>query len=173
MSHRLLAAAAVAVLALQGCAQPTAPQAVIADDLTDGVAKTCSFSPVQPTAGGMVDATITMTNDGWCAYRASEKPGTAYLLGLVTQRPAHGELLVRKWAGETRVEYNPEARFVGTDKFSVALRPSAGGADAIVQVVATVSQGAGVPAATPTTEEKKPTKPTTRRRVTRSRARTN
>ncbi len=165
LSYRLFAAAAVAALALQGCAPKPAQQVFSADDLTDGAAKTCSFSPAQPNPGATVSSTITMTNDGWCAYRASEKPGSAYLLGLVKQRPLHGEVLVRKWAGESRAEYNPEPRFVGTDKFTVAFRPEAGGADALVRITANVTQGAGMPAtAEPAAEpEKKPT--TTRRRA--------
>ena len=58
-----------------GLREQAAAAPVVADDLTDGVAKTCSYTPVQPTSGGSVQATITMTNDGWCAFRASEKPG--------------------------------------------------------------------------------------------------
>ena len=170
MSYRIFAAVAVAALALQGCAPKPTPQVFSADDLTDGLAKTCSFTPAQAASGTTVRSTITMTNDGWCAYRVSEKPGTAYLLGLVKVRPEHGEVLVRKWAGESRAEYNPDAHFVGTDKFTVAFRPTTGGADALVQVTATVTQGVGVPAAAPPPEEEK--KPTTTRRRTPTRRRT-
>lgn len=164
MSYRLIAAAAAAVIALQGCA-PKPPAAPVAtEDLNEGIAKTCTFSAAQPTPGGTVDATITMSNDGWCAYRATEKEGQPYLLGLVRQRPSDGELLVRKLGGETRVEYNPNPGFAGTDKFSVALRPQSGGADATVQITATVTPGAGVATAAPPPEEKKPA--TTRSRST-------
>lgn len=170
MSYRLIAAAAVSVLALQACAPKSLPAGGVADDLTDGLAKSCTYSPVQPKPGATVEATITMTNDGWCAFRASEKQGTAYLLGLVKQRPAHGELQIRKWAGESRVEYTPTPGFVGTDKFSVELRPQEGGADATVLITATVSRGAGVAAVAPTPEpEAKPTRTTTRRARTSTR----
>lgn len=172
MSYRLIAAASVAVLALQACAPKPSQPNVAADDLNDGVAKTCSYSPVQPKSGATVDATITMTNDGWCAFRASEKQGTAYMLGLVKQRPAHGELQIRKWAGESRLEYTAHPGFTGTDKFSAALRPQDGGADAIVQVAATVSRGEGAPAVSaPAADDEKPTptkKPARRRATSRS-----
>lgn len=156
MSYRLIVVAAAAVIALQGCAQKPPPAPVATEDLNEGIAKTCTFSPAQPTPGGKVEATITMSNDGWCAYRATEKGGQPFLLGLVQQRPSDGELLVRKLGGETRVEYNPNPGFTGTDKFTVALRPQAGGADATVQITATVTPGAGVAAAAPPPEEKKP-----------------
>lgn len=157
MSYRLIAVAAAAVIALQGCA-PKPPPPVATEDLNEGIAKTCTFSSAQPTPGGTVDSTITMTNDGWCAYRATEKDGQPYLLGLVRQRPADGELLVRKLGSETRIEYNPNPGFTGTDKFTVALRPQSGAADATVQVTATVTPGAVVvpAAAAPPPEEKKP-----------------
>ena len=167
MSHRLFAVAAVTVLALQGCAKPPPQQAVTTDTLSDGIAKTCTFTPVQPTAGSTVESTITMTNDGWCAFRASEKTGQAYVLGLVKQRPEHGAMLVRQWNGETRAEYTPTPSFVGTDTFTVAFRASDAPADALVKVAVTVTRGEGGPAgAAPAAEEEKPAPTTTRRRST-------
>ncbi len=169
MSPRLIAVVSAAVLVLQGCSKMPVLQTVNADDLTDGVAKSCSFTPVQPSSTSTVDATITMTNDGWCAYRAREVEGKPFLLGLVTQRPQHGELLIRKWAGETRVEYNPNPGFVGTDKFAVTLRPqTAGVPDSKVQLVANVSRGTGV-AAAPVASEEKPAASTRRARPARRR----
>ena len=161
MSLRLFAAASLAVLALQACAPKPSDTFVAVDELNDGIAKTCSFTPAQPKSGASVEATITMTNDGWCSFRASETKGNAYLLGLVKQRPAHGELQIRKWGGESRVEYTPNPGYTGTDKFAVALRPNDGSADAAVVLTATVTQGAGVVAAPPPSEPEKPT--TTRR----------
>ena len=169
MSHRLFAAAAVAVLVLQGCAQKPPLPAVSSDDMNEGIAKSCTFAPAQPVPGKTVESTITMSNDGWCAFRASESSGKAFELGLVKQRPQHGDLLIRKWNGETRVEYNPLPSFVGTDKFLVALRPAAGGADASVSVAVTVTRGAGVAAvAAPAAEEATPVSTKTTRRSTRS-----
>jgi hypothetical protein len=165
LSYRSLAAAAVAVLALQACAPKSLPTVTVADDLNEGLAKSCSYSPVQPKPGASVEATITMTNDGWCAYRASEQPGEAYLLGLVTQRPENGELQIRQWAGQSRVEYYPRTGFVGTDKFAVALRPQTGGPDATVQLTAVVSRGAGMPAPLPPVPERERAKPRPRSRA--------
>jgi hypothetical protein len=164
LSHRLLTAASIAVLLLEGCAQPVPSPTVAVDTMNEGIAKTCTFTPMQPTAGGSVDATLTMTNDGWCAYRATEKQGQAYALGLVKLRPEHGELQIRKWNNETRVEYQPTAGFIGADKFAVLLRSTAGGADATVNIAATVARGEGVAAAPPPATETKPTT-TTRRRT--------
>lgn len=167
MSYRLFAVAAAAVLALQGCAKTPPQQAVTTDSLSDGIAKTCTFTPVQPTAGATVESTITMTNDGWCAFRASETTGQAYVLGLVKQRPEHGEMLVRQWNGETRAEYTPSPSFVGTDRFTVAYRASGAAADALVKVAVTVTRGEGVAAvAAPAPTEEKPVASNTRRRTT-------
>ncbi len=167
MSYRLFAAAAVAVLALQGCTKPTPQPTVEIDALSEGMAKTCTFTPVQPKPGATVDSTITMTNDGWCAFRASVKSGQAYELGLVKQRPVHGELLIRKWNGETRVEYTPAASYVGPDQFSAALRSADGTPDAVVKVAVTVTRGEGVPAvAAPTPSDEPAATRTTRRRTT-------
>jgi hypothetical protein len=163
LSYRLFAVASAAVLALQGCAVPPTQPKVAIDALDDGIAKTCTFTPIQPTAGATVESKITMTNDGWCGYRASVKSGQAYELGLVKQRPAHGELQIRKWNGETRAEYTPAASYVGPDQFSVALRP-ADGADALVKVAVTVTRGEGVPAvAAPAPSSEPATTPTRRR----------
>lgn len=169
MSYRPLAAAAAAILALQGCAPKVPPLVQATEDFNEGIAKTCTFSPVQPNPGGSVSATITMTNDGWCAYRAAEKPGQPFLLGLVRQRPSSGELLIRKLGGETRVEYTANPGFTGNDTFSVALRPQSG-ADAMVQITATVTGGAGVAAATPPAA---PEPATPARRTTRTTRRSN
>lgn len=167
MSYRLFAVAAASVLALQGCAKILPQQAVSTDSLNDGIAKTCTFTPVQPTAGATVESTITMTNDGWCAFRASEKSGQAYVLGLVKQRPEHGEMLVRQWNGETRAEYTPAPSFVGTDRFTVAFRSSGAVADSLVKVAVTVTRGEGVPAvAAPAAADEAPAATTTRRRTT-------
>lgn len=167
MSYRLFAVAAASVLALQGCAKITPQQAVTTDSLSDGIAKTCTFTPVQPMAGATVESTITMTNDGWCAFRGSEKSGQAYVLGLVKQRPEHGELLIRQWNGETRAEYTPAPSFVGTDRFTVAYRASGAATDALVKVAVTVTRGEGVPAvAAPAAGEEKPAATTTHRRTT-------
>jgi len=170
LSYRLLSAAAVAVLVLQGCAQKPPAAPVETDTLNEGIAKSCTFKPVQPIPGSTVESTITTTNDGWCAYRASAKSGQAFELGLVKQRPAHGSLLIRKWNGESRVEYTPSPSYVGADQFEVALRPAGTEPDALVKVAVTVTRGEGVPAVAAPAPSDEPAKSTTTRRRTTSRS---
>jgi hypothetical protein len=163
--YRLLAVAAAAIV-LEGCATKP-PEVGPSVDLNVGIAKTCTFTPVQPAPGSNVSSAITMTNDGWCAVRTTEADGQPFLLGLVRQRPAHGTMLVQKLGGETRLEYTPNPGYTGTDSFTAALRPKAAGApDAAVQVAVTVTRGAGVPAVAPA-EEHKPTTPSRTRRPAR------
>jgi len=173
LSYRLpAAAAAAAVLVLQGCATaPTPPQPT--EDLNVGIAKTCSFTPVTPALGGEASSTITMTNDGWCAVRVKQSDGTPFQLGLLKVRPEHGRVLIQKLGGETRLEYTADPAWTGTDRFTAAVRPTSG-ADAALQVAVNVSMGEGVappPAPAPekpatTTRSRTPTRSTTRRPAT-------
>jgi len=158
LSYRLLAVAA-AVIALQGCASKPSQVVGPSEDLNIGIAKSCTFSPVQPTPGASVSATIAMTNDGWCAVRVTEADGQPFQLGLVRQRPEHGTLLIQKLGGQTRLEYTANPGFTGSDAFTAALRPRAGGADATVQVAVTVNRGEGSPAVTAPAPETKPSTP--------------
>ena len=170
MSYRLIAVAAAAI-ALQGCASKAPPPSAATEDLNVGIAKSCTFSPVQPAPGTTVNATITMSNDGWCAVRVTERDGQPFQLGLVHDRPEHGTMLIQKLGGQTRLEYTPNAGFTGTDAFTALLRPRAGGPDATVQVAVTVSRGEGA-AAAPTPAPAPEAKPsTTRRSGTRTPAR--
>lgn len=146
MSYRLLAIAAAAIV-LEGCAKQPPQTAAPAENLNIGIAKSCTFSPVQPAAGSNVNATINMSNDGWCAVRVKEADGQPFLLGLVRQRPEHGTILIQKLGGETRLEYTASPGYTGSDAFTAVLRPKSGGADAGIQVAVTVTPGAGLPAA--------------------------
>jgi hypothetical protein len=166
LSYRLIAAAA-AVLALQGCASKPPPPPAPTEDFNVGIAKTCTFTPVQPAAGSNVSSSITMTNDGWCAVRTTEADRQPFLLGLVGVRPTHGTMLIQKLGGETRLEYTPNPGYTGTDSFTASLRPKAGGADAAVQVAVTVTQGAGAPVAAPAAQESKPATSSSTRRPAR------
>lgn len=127
----------LAALAVQGCA--TKPATTAADNLTDpmneGRATTCDATPVANGAGS-----ITMSNDGWCGITLSEG-GSAFQLGKLRTRPANGRVYVQAVGRETRIEYTPNARFSGTDQFTVALQPRSGGADVPVQVAVTVGAG--------------------------------
>lgn len=133
-------------LALTACATPTPPPAP-GIDLNVGIAKTCEASPVAPSGG---TATIRMSNDGWCAIRASEPDGQPYQVGTLPGRPENGRVLIQKVATQTRAEYTPNPGFAGTDNFTVLLRSRTSNTpDARVQVAVTVLPGAGAPVAAP------------------------
>ncbi len=147
--------AITAVLALAGCAAQTpAPQAA-GEDINLGIAKTCTATPIDLTTNATANASITMTNDGWCAVHTKDKNGQPFQLGLVRARPQFGRVLIQKIGGETRIEYTPENRHVGADRFTVALRSSVPNApDAMVQITVEASMGEGMapaPAPAPAT----------------------
>lgn len=165
LSYRPIATAALAVLGLAGCATPPAPPAPT-EDVNVGIARSCTFTPVTPVPGGAANSTITMTNDGWCAVRVTERDGQPFLLGLVRQRPEHGRVLIEKLGGQSRLEYTADPGYVGQDRFSAALRSRNGATpDAAVEVAVTVNAGQAVaPVAAPTPQQpERPTRRTTRR----------
>lgn len=169
MTLRPMYFAALTALLLEGCTTPvvtgTAP-----DEILDGQAKTCTASKPDFTSATTAEATIEMTNDGWCGVNATEKAGTQFLLALIETRPQHGSVYVRSINGRSRVEYTPAARFVGMDAFSVKLRPRAAGAtEAMMKVAVTVTRGEGVPAEAAPAEKRSNTGPA--RRTTRRRSR--
>ena len=137
MMIRPLCLSLLAALAVQGCATkpPTTAAENVTDPMNDGRASTCTATPVANGAGS-----ITMSNDGWCSVALSEG-GSPYTLGLLKSRPVNGRVLVQSVGRDTRIEYTPNARFSGTDQFTVALRPRSGGADVPVQVAVTVGAG--------------------------------
>ena len=92
-----------------------------------------------------------MTNDGWCAVHTKDKNGEPFKFGLVKSRPAHGRILIQKIGGETRIEYTAENRYVGPDRFSVALASNtANTPDSTLQVSVTVTMGEGMATPAPT-----------------------
>ncbi len=148
--------------AVTGCMQQ--PQVVTATaESNEGIAKTCTPSSVDLSKG---TATITMTNDGWCAVHTKDKTGEPFKFGLVRTRPQHGYILIQKIGGETRIEYTAEHRFVGEDRFSVALASNTPNTpDAVLQVAVSIARGEGV---APATVEPAPRATTPARRTTRS-----
>ncbi len=151
MNKNLIATAMTAVaVAVTGCATPPAPATVATEDLNVGIAKTCTPTAVDLSATTAASATITMTNDGWCALHTKQKDGQPFLLGLVKTNPAHGRILIQKIGGETRIEYTANERYVGPDKFTVALRSTASSTpDATIQIAVNVSMGDGMGLAEP------------------------
>ena len=145
MNKHMIAIVATAV-ALTGCATPQTQAPVATEDLNVGIASTCTPSAIDLSTAPTAAATITMTNDGWCAVHTKESSGKPFLLGLVKTNPAHGRILIQKVGGETRIEYTANERYVGADKFTVALRPTtASAADNTVQVAVNVTMGPNMP----------------------------
>ena len=166
MRIKLIATLAAAV-ALSGCATKPAPTVQAVDLQNEGIAKTCTPSIVDLATPA--PATITMTNDGWCGVFATEKDGQAFKLGLLPIRSAHGRVFIQKVNDRTRIEYTPEAGYVGADTFTVALvSRTAGTPDTRLRVDVAVAPGdrlAGItPAAVPApAPARRPTATTPRR----------
>src|SRR4029453_5775320 len=83
---------------------------------------------------------------GWCRI-ATNRAGP----GLVTAKPSHGRLHVRKVGANTRVDYIPDRGYVGPDSFAVKLLPD----QAELKVAATVQ----APPASQATASATPTPP--------------
>lgn len=150
LNHSHLSLAAFAALVLQGCAvQPGSTQSAAQDEMLAGKSQTCTASIPDFKAGASAEATIAMTNDGWCGVSATDKDGKPFQLALIGTRPTHGRVFTQSVAGRTRVEYTPYARFSGADAFSVTMRPVGGGADQTLQVAVSVIAGAAPAVAEP------------------------
>ena len=136
------------LLSLVGCngllgAKTSAPAEATAPDLSnEGIARVCTASAVDMAHGPVATATLAMSNEGgWCAVRVSQPEHTAFATGLVRVRPEHGRLDIEKSGNQTRIQYFPDAGFVGSDTFTTALRPTKpGAADQMLKVSVTVSR---------------------------------
>ena len=167
MNKHLIAIAATA-LATTSCAPQQQSSSAATEDLNVGISKICTPSVADLSTGTSAAATVTMTNDGWCAVHTKDKNGQPFKFGLVKSRPAHGRILIQKIGGETRIEYTAENRYVGVDRFSVALASSLPNTpDSTIQVTVTVAMGEGMavppppapaPAARPAPRAAKPTR---------------
>ena len=108
----------------------------------EGIARSCTASPVDIAAAANVTATMQTSNEGgWCAIRVAERDGQPFATGLVRARPEHGRIVIEKAGTQTRVQYYPTAGYTGADTFTVALRSRVtGAADAMVKVNVTVAR---------------------------------
>ena len=160
MQLKLLAPLA-AMLALTACANTRPPVLADNDPRNDGIATTCTPTNPNMKTTSPYTGTIAMANDGWCGVFAVERDGKPFSLGLVRNRPEHGRVFIQKVANATRVEYTPNAGYVGSDAFTVALRSNnAGVEDTPLQVAVTVTPGTGAstePEAEPATPAKRRT----------------
>ena len=164
--HLKLIAPLAAVLALSAC-NNTPPVLAPEDPRNDGIATTCTPTNPDMKAAGPYTGTIAMANDGWCGVFAVERGGKPFSLGLVRNRPEHGRVFIQKVANATRVEYTPNAGYVGSDAFTVALRSNnAGVEDTPLQVSVAVTPGTRAstePEAEPASTTATPAKRRTRR----------
>lgn len=147
MTAKPFAALAVA-LSLAACAKPEPQVAAPVEDLNIGIASTCTASPTDATAAPGAPATISMSGDGWCAVRVTERDGQPYLYGKVppSGRAQNGSINIQKIGGQTRVEYTPRPGFAGTDQFEVVLVSRTPGApETPLRVVATVAPSPNAP----------------------------
>jgi hypothetical protein len=126
-------------LLLTGCAQNAGPAGsrlrVYAADLA-GAAKVCDVPKVSPIAGGAFDTPMKVTSDGgWCAIRVHQEGPSPFDAGLLTTRPAHGNVLIHEVGDDTRIDYTPDRNFTGSDNFVVKLIPG----NATLHVAVTVT----------------------------------
>jgi Bacterial Ig domain len=111
---------------LQAC-QPAPPAGsrlrVYAADVT-GAAKSCDVPQISPAVGQTTEAAVKLVNDGgWCGLPVHQDGPKPYDAGLLTVRPAHGNVLIHGVGDDTRIDYTPDRGFSGTDSFSVKLVP--------------------------------------------------
>jgi hypothetical protein len=117
----------MAAALLAACAPPQGPTAsttrLYAIDLSGG-AKQCTVGPLSPVAGKEVTAAMRVGNDGgWCAFKVAQPGPQPYAAGLVTQEPAHGRVYIHPVGDDTRIDYIPDAGYVGSDTFTATLLP--------------------------------------------------
>ncbi len=115
-------------IALQGCGQNAggvagSQQRLYAADLT-GAAKSCDVPKIGPVNGQTVNAAVRVANDGgWCGLPVHQDGPKPFDAGLLTGRPAHGNVLIHTVGDDTRIDYTPDRGFSGPDSFSVKLVP--------------------------------------------------
>jgi hypothetical protein len=125
---------------LQGCGQGGGGPAgsrlrVYAADLA-GAARSCDVPTVTPASGQSVEAAMKLGNDGgWCGISVHQDGPRPFDAGLLTARPAHGNVLIHEVGDLTRIDYTPDRAFSGTDSFSVRLVPG----NATIRVAVTVA----------------------------------
>jgi hypothetical protein len=126
---------------LQACGQNAGPGGsrlrVFAADLA-GAAKSCEVPQITPVSGQSTEATMKVGNDrGWCGLPVHQDGPKPFDAGLLTARPAHGNVLIHQVGDDTRIDYTPDRGFTGSDSFSVKLVP--GNATIRVAVVVTAA----------------------------------
>ena len=132
-----LAALAAAVV-LQGCTPPPPAASgtrLFASDFAGG-AKSCSVPSVTVVDSKATPVAMTVGNDGgWCGITVSQSGPEPFSAGLLTEAPEHGKIYIHTVGDATRIDYTPDTRFTGHDRFAVRLIPGNG----VLQVAVTVT----------------------------------
>ncbi len=119
-------AALAAACLIQGCTPPRVTASgtrLYASDLAGG-ARSCAVPSVTITHGQESDVPMTVGNDGgWCAITIAQAGGQPYAAGLVTIPPTHGTLYIHTVGDATRIDYTPDAGFLGHDNFAIRTVP--------------------------------------------------
>jgi hypothetical protein len=150
----MLGLAALAVATLGACTTPPPARSTARVFFVDtqGGARACTVpTSLALAADRVTDAQMTVGNDGgWCGVTVSQPGPRPYAAGLVSTRPQHGRVHVRTVGDVTRVDFYPDAGFVGTDSFTVTLLPGSHR----LRVAVTVQPGpaAAAPASAPATQ---------------------
>lgn len=125
---------------LAGCAQEAgrsgAPRLpVYAADVAGG-AKVCETPNVNPAAGKTIDLSIRAGNGGgWCGLSVHQDGPKPFDAGLLTSRPEHGSVTIHSVGDNTRIDYVPDAGYVGPDAYGVTLLPGSSVLKVTVSVV--------------------------------------
>ena len=128
-----IAFASVGVM-LQACAPtPSGPSVRLFHSDFQGIAKTCATPKADMIPGKAVDVSMRVSSDaGWCGLTVNNG-SRPFDTELLTARPAHGKIYAHIVGNDTRIDYTPDAGFVGTDTFTVKLLPG----NAVVNVAVT------------------------------------
>lgn len=126
---------AVSALLLQGCEKPAGWNGIFAVD-TAGGAKICVAPTASPPDGVAVVAQVQVSGEGgWCGSTLT-RGGAPYDSYLLVNRPNHGRVFAHRVGTKTRIDYTPDAGYVGTDKFAVRLIPG----NAVFEAAVTVTR---------------------------------
>ncbi len=113
---------AVTAFLITGCAPQAGWNGIFAIDAAGG-ARTCVAPATSPPDGKAVLAQIQVSNEGgWCGVSLNRN-GVAFDSYLTVTRPNHGRVFAHHVGTNTRIDYTPDAGFVGTDSFAVRLIP--------------------------------------------------
>jgi hypothetical protein len=130
----LLCLAVIAPL-VAGCAKQGVWDGIYTSDKAGG-AKTCVVPQAAPPDGQTVLAQMRVSDEGgWCGI-VTNHGGAAYDSYLMVVRPVHGRVYAHHVGTNTRIDYTPDAGYVGGDRFSVRLIPG----NAQIESTVTVTQ---------------------------------